>query len=127
VPFEDAQQLAGLVSAVSKMSQPADARLLESIWRPIREFHDKAAAQAELTAAQHPLPEVPSTAYGALADIIGQEADQLNDDERLARASAVLNAALATRTAAREQRIAAARDQVAAAETAAAERAAVTR
>ena len=106
VTFDDAVQLAQLSGAVSKLRQPSEHRLLWSMWAPVKAIHDRKATEAALAQAQQPLPPVPSSALGALADAIAAEVPELRDDEVLSRAHSDLNAALERRAAARAKRVA---------------------
>lgn len=110
VTYADAVQLASLMQLTKPNT--ADRRLAESIWRPVKHVHDLKAAEVELENARRPLPDVPSTALGALAEAVRAEVPQLTDDEVVGRASNMLREALDGRTAERDQRIAAAEAQV---------------
>jgi hypothetical protein len=124
VTYADAVQLASLYNA-TKPGTP-DRRLAESIWRPVKEVHDLKAAEAELELARQPLPDVPSSALGALTEAVRAETTELTDDEVVARASQMLRTALDGRTAQRDAAIGAAQAQIAALRDAQAQREALT-
>lgn len=127
VPFDDAVSLASLASGVSAFKHPADARLVQSVWAPVREIHDANAARVALDQAQTPVPAVPSSALSALTDAVAAEVPQLDSTEAVARAGAQLRDTLDKRTAARDTKIMDARAAIAQAAEAAARRTAVTR
>lgn len=124
VTWEDARSLAAMAS---QSLSPADRRLVASVWEPVRHLHDRRAAEVSLANARRPLPEVPASAYNALADAISDEHAELTDGEALSRASAALHEALAERSAARERELQAAQAQLAALDEANAQRVAVVR
>ncbi|MDQ6746901.1 MAG: hypothetical protein M3010_02160 [Candidatus Dormibacteraeota bacterium] len=127
VPYDDAVSLASLASGLSAFKYPSDARLLQSVWQPVKEIHDANAARVALDQAQTPVPSVPSSALSALTDAIAAEVPQLDSTEAVARAGAQLRDTLDKRTAARDTKIMDARAAIAAASEAAARRTAVTR
>ncbi len=134
VSHGDAVQLAGLAAGSAGLagglpgSQAAsDARLISSVWSPVREIHDANAARVALTAAQRPAPPVPSSALQALTDAIATEVPTLQPAEALNRAGTQLREALDKRNAAREQKVLDARAAIARASEAAAVRTATTR
>jgi len=127
VPFTDAVSLAGLASGVSAFKHPSDARLVESVWQPVKEIHDANAARVALDQAQTPVPNVPSSALSALTDAIAAEVPQLDSTEAVARAGAQLRDTLDKRTAARDSKVADAKAAIAQASEAAARRTATTR
>jgi hypothetical protein len=67
ITFDDAVQLAALASSVSKMKTPATYRLVESVWRPVKDLHDERLAKAQLEKARAPLPDLPLTTVQAIA------------------------------------------------------------
>ncbi len=127
VSYTDASQLAGLASSLSGTQHASDARLVDSVWKPVQEVHDAAAARVALTAAQRPAPPVPSSALQALTDAIATEVPTLQPTEALSRAGAALRDAMDKRATVRQQKVADARDAIARAQEAAAARTATTR
>jgi len=134
VSHDDAIQLAGLAAGRAGLaaglpgSQAAsDARLIQSVWEPVREIHDANAARAALTAAQTSPPPVPSSAVRALADAVAAETPALTPTEALSRAGSQLRDTLDNRVGARQQRVLDARAAIARASEAAAVRTATTR
>lgn len=125
VPHEDAKALAGLAASVSSTQHPADARLIHSVWQPVKEFHDANAAQVDLRNAQQPLPPIPSSALSALAEAIAAETPALRPDEALTRASEAITAASTRRQGEREQAVANAHAVIERGRAAAAQRTAV--
>jgi hypothetical protein len=124
VTYADAVQLASLYNATKPNT--SDRRLVESIWRPVKQVHDLKAAEAELELARQPLPDVPSSALGALTEAVRAETSELTDEEVVARASQMLRTALDGRTAQRDAAIGAAQAQIAALRDAQAQREALT-
>lgn len=127
VPFDDAVALAGLASGLSTFKHPSDARLVQSVWQPVKEIHDANAARVALDQAQTPVPNVPSSALSALTDAIAAEVPQLDSTEAVARAGAQLGDTLDKRATARQNKVTDARAAIAQASEAAARRTAVTR
>lgn len=114
VAFQDAQALASMASSVDVTKHPGDARLVSSIWRPVGDYHDHRAAQAAMANANAPLPELPASTLGALADAIAAETPQLTPEEAVGRAGRMLSDATTKRQTARDAAIAAAQAQQAA-------------
>jgi len=128
VSHDDAIQLAGLAAGLTGVqSNPSDARLISSVWSPVREIHDANAARAALAAAQTSPPPVPSSAVRALADAIAAETPELTPTEALSRAGSQLRDSLDNRVGARQQKVLDARAAIARASEAAAVRTATTR
>ncbi len=127
MPYEDAAALAGLSASLAGTQHTSDARLVDSVWKPVQEVHDANAARVALDQAQRSVPDVPSSAVRALADSIAAEVPNLEPAEALSRAGTQLREALDKRTAAREQKILDARAAIAQASEAAAVRTATTR
>jgi len=128
VSHDDAIQLAGLAAGLTGVqSNPSDARLISSVWSPVREIHDANAARAALAAAQTSPPPVPSSAVRALADAIAAETPELTPTEALSRAGSQLRDTLDNRIGARQQKVLDARAAIARASEAAAVRTATTR
>lgn len=103
VTYADAVQLASFVR--DSAPRTSDRRLLDAVWLPVKAVHDLKAAETELANARLPPPTVPSTALNALAEAVGREAPQLDDDEAVARASRLLREALDRRSDERDARI----------------------
>ncbi len=127
VSHGDAVALAGLSTSLAGTQHASDARLVESVYAPVRELHDGNAARVALTAAQRPAPPVPSSALQALTDAIATEVPTLQPTEALSRAGAALRDAMDKRATVRQQKVADARDAIARASEAAAVRTATTR
>jgi len=113
VSYADATQLAGLSTSLAGTQHASDARLVESVYAPVRELHDGNAARVALTAAQRPAPPVPSSALQALTDAIATEVPTLQPAEALSRAGTQLREALDKRNAARDQKVLDARAAIA--------------
>ena len=105
VSFVDAVELAKLSATIDRLKHPADARLIDQAWKPVKEFHDRNAAQVALRNAEQPLPAIPTSAYGALAEAILKENDQLRPEEALGRADDALAEAHAARVTERARAI----------------------
>ena len=96
VTFNDATELARLARQVEPRTP--DARLIASIWEPVRTRHDRAAAARELDAARQPWPDIPRAALReALVDAVKAETSELDEAERRNRANVMLDAALTAR------------------------------
>lgn len=70
VRFEDAERLAALAGSISEMRSPQSARLVNSIWEPVKALHDHRVAAADLERAKRPLPAVPEQVTDALIDAL---------------------------------------------------------
>jgi len=127
MPYADAAALAGLSASLAGTQHTSDARLVDSVWKPVQEVHDGNAAGVALAAAQRPAPPVPSSALQALTDAIATEVPTLQPTEALSRAGAALRDAMDKRATVRQQKVADARDAIARASEAAAARTATTR
>lgn len=128
VSHDDAVTLAGLAREVSSMTSPSDARLIQSVWEPVREVHDRRSAQADAAAAAAtPDPNVPSSTLAALADSIEAEVPGLTHAEALQRAGTALDEVLTTRRKALEDRMMSAAWKGTSADLATERRTAVTR
>ncbi len=115
VPFADAQQLAALSATLSPLTNRADARLVESVYAPVRDYHDRNAAKADLAnAVAIPVSPVPSSALPALARAIGTEHPGLSDDEVMGRANEAVRAAAVHRRTSRDAAIDSAQTRIAA-------------
>jgi hypothetical protein len=125
MPFDDARALAQLTADLSSSAtlpgqpkperNPGDLRLLHAVFDPVAEYHDANAAEVAFNNAAQPLPQVPASALGALAEAVGAEQDQLQPDEALTRAGNMLSDALAQREASRSAAIAVAQQRLEAA------------
>jgi len=112
ISWDDARTLASMANSLSSPKLSADRRLVDSVWNPVREIHDHAAAEVQLRNAERPLPMLPD-ALGALADAVAMENPQLEPQDAIGRASRLLDQAAETRRATRERAIDAARRQLA--------------
>ena len=79
VSFPDAARLAALAQSISPMQAPASARLIDSIWGPVKELHDRRVAEAQHADAAEPLTRIPSVAIGAIAELLEQQNEGLDD------------------------------------------------
>ena len=120
VSYNDASALATLAKSVTG----ADARLVNSVWQPVKEYHDRNVARLQLESAAQPLPQIPSEALNALADAIQAhpQTSNLTPAEAIARACEMLGEVAAIRSSARDQQIADAQGKVAAVDDATARR-----
>lgn len=108
VPHQDARALAALGSGVSPVTDPADARLVASIWDPIKAHHDGRQAQVAIRNAR-PQPPIPTSALPALAATVGAENPGLRPDEAIGRAGELVRTAADRREQARQDAIASAK------------------
>ena len=83
VTFDDAVELLRLLNEVDN---PSDVGLVRMIAAPVKEYHDREAAEVELHNARLPHPDVPGEALPALADALRPDLTQLADSELLHRA-----------------------------------------
>jgi hypothetical protein len=102
VRFEDAVELAALASSVSAMRAPQSARLVNSVWLPIKAHHDRRVAEARLAQAREPLPSLPSETKAALAEALAAQNPGLSELARAAEVSEILRTFEEGRAAARE-------------------------
>ena len=91
VSFPDAARLAALAQSVSRVQAPGSARLIDSIWLPVKEVHDRRVAEAQRAQAATPLTRIPSTALGAIAELIEQQNEGLDDLAIASRAREVMS------------------------------------
>lgn len=127
VSYADAQEVFRLAQSAKGMQHRGDAPLIRSVADPLREFHDRNKAQAELAAAQQPLAPNPASALGALADAVAAEHEDLQPDEAITRASNMIQEIAQKRIAERSAKITAVQQRLADIDKAAADRVAVTR
>lgn len=73
VTFDDAVQLAALDHSIREATNPASARLIRSIWEPVKDLHDIARAEAKLRRAKAEPNAIPSSAFDALVDALKSE------------------------------------------------------
>ena len=92
VSYDDAVQLAGIAKASSAFTNRSDARLVQSIWQPVKEVHDTRAAEAALRNAQSKpsFQETPGLRE-ALADAIAAEVPNLTPEEAWQRAQRMID------------------------------------
>ena len=79
VSFPDAARLAALAQSISPMQAPASARLIDSIWGPVKAVHDRRIAEEQRANAAEPLTRIPSVAIGAIAELLEQQNAGLDD------------------------------------------------
>jgi len=106
VSFADAQVLASKARHVTRMNHPEDARLIEQVWRPVREIHDLAEAEVAERNANAPYPPIPSSALNALADAYGREVPGISPTDAITQARANLDAIAEQRARAKERALA---------------------
>lgn len=105
VTTADAVVLYAMAQSTGGATSP-DGRLVHQLLDPIAAHHDRRAADVAVANARAPIPDVPSSALGALADAVLAENDQLRPEEALARASELIATARTQRVQAREAQIA---------------------
>lgn len=110
---EEAKTLARLSSQVSPNS--SDARLVESIFTPVRRLYESREAAARVKQLQQlkPLPIRESLAVDVLASVIARETPELTAEEATQRAFAGYNAARRRAAQELDNEIAAAREKAA--------------
>lgn len=115
VPHTDARALAALAADISPIEHGMDARVVDQAWSPVKDHHDRNAAQVELANVRsQSLPPIPSSTLNALAEAVVAENPQLTDGEAIARANRIIDEASASNQAANVQAIGAAKDKLAA-------------
>lgn len=80
VSYDDAVQLASLAAASSSFADPSGHRLVQSIWKPVKEVHDAKAAASALQQSRQQVHDEPGSAVDALADALAAE-EQFGPDE----------------------------------------------
>lgn len=111
VSFDDAVELAKLAASVDTDSP--DRRLVDSVWLPVKRVHDRRRAEADLAAAQRPVPALPAEAAPAVTDLIRLEVPALSPLESAQRARDQLEEARQARIADAALAQQAARDELA--------------
>jgi hypothetical protein len=103
VTLEDARTVAAMAAYLPK-GHHDDARLLESIARPLREFHDQHTVKPLLAEARTPLPNMPAELGAAVSATFAHElaGSSYSDDVALAAGHAAMTEALNERRAAWE-------------------------
>lgn len=89
VSFEDAMHLASLATAVKAADSPTSARLIQSVWAPVKALHDERVARAEVERARTAKPHVPATTAQALSDAISAEHPDLSPEAYRVESDAV--------------------------------------
>ncbi len=96
ISYEDAQTLAAMAQSLQGDQANADSRrLVDSIWRPVKEIHDRNAAEVEVRNANRSTPQLPD-ATRALADAVASEQPSLLPHEAHARAADMVKQARST-------------------------------
>ncbi|MGI8578637.1 MAG: hypothetical protein ACR2KG_12170 [Nocardioidaceae bacterium] len=113
VSHSDAAALAQLARAVPASKHPADSRLVDAAWQPVKDYHDKQAAKVAASNAGMPMPPIPSSALGAYAEAVSAETPQLRPEEALGRAGQLVRDAAAKREQSRHAALDAARETAA--------------
>lgn len=86
VSYEDAVQLAELAGSISAMKSPASARLVESVWLPVKEVYDLRVAEARLAQLPKSPPELPREVLSAVEDAISKQYPNLGEHAVLVEA-----------------------------------------
>lgn len=73
VTFEEAARLASLAASINTLKAPSSARLVESVWEPVKALHDKRVAEAQLERARQPLPSIPDGALDAVTELLARD------------------------------------------------------
>lgn len=96
VSFDDAAWLSSLVADVSPIKHSADARLLDSYWKPVAAIHDAKAADVELQNALNTpaSPVVPKSMRASLTAAILREEPALTASEADGRAKKKIEGAI---------------------------------
>jgi hypothetical protein len=73
VTFDDATHLAALANSVKVTKTPASARLVQSVWQPVKQLHDERIAKARVEHVRAGLNDLPDTTIGAIADALAEQ------------------------------------------------------
>lgn len=73
VTFDDAVRLAALAASIREAKTPASARLVQSVWEPVKHLHDERVAKDRAERVREPLGKLPKTTVGAIADALMEE------------------------------------------------------
>lgn len=80
-----------------------DSRLVNAKWRPVAEYHDGLQREVDQANAKVPMPGIPSSALGALADAVAEENPSLTYPEALTRAGTAIDEAVSRQSLATAQ------------------------
>lgn len=106
VPLGDAKALAAMGATVPASQHPADARMVDAIWGPVKAHHDAGQAKVTIANASRPTPPIPSSALPALAESVAAEHPELQPAEALGRAHGLVRDAAGKREQSRQDTIA---------------------
>lgn len=113
VRFDDAVQLATLARSISAMHTPTSARLVESIWLPVKAIHDRRVADAKLAQARRPLSALPASTRDAVRAALAVEMPGIADSVLAGQAGEVVRELEDARAAAHADRVRSAEAEVA--------------
>jgi hypothetical protein len=72
------------------MKTPATFRLVESVWRPVKDLHDQRLAKAQLEKARAPLPDLPRSTMQAIAASLAEQHPGVSEDALVVEARAIV-------------------------------------
>ncbi len=108
VTFEEAARLAALAGSISPTKAPSSARLVESVWEPVKALHDKRLAEAKLEQARQPLPSIPDGGLQAITELLVREHPDVSENALSVHAQELLAEFQSTRQHDHQQAVAAA-------------------
>lgn len=91
VTFDDAVRLAALAKSIQETKTPASARLVQSVWLPVKQLHDERVAKAATERVRESLPKIPEATLGALADALAEQHPGVSRDALMVEAREIVN------------------------------------
>lgn len=73
ISYDDATQLAALAASVKVTKTPASARLVQSVWQPVKQLHDERIAKARVDHVRSGLDALPASTVGAIAEALTEQ------------------------------------------------------
>lgn len=105
ITFDDAVQLASLSASIGRIKAPASARLIDSVWQPVKDIHDERVAKARFEHAKAAPQPMPSSTLDALTDTLAAKHPEVSWDALRIDARSMLNDYVTTRDREQEKAI----------------------
>lgn len=112
VTFDDAVQLAALEASIDRMKTPSSARLVASIWDPVKDRFDESVARARVKRIEQ-LTKVPASTRAAIRDAMMDEYPGASEEMVDLKARDLLETFTARRQERKERDLARAKAQLA--------------
>ncbi|AUZ88529.1 hypothetical protein CVO76_13450 [Arthrobacter agilis] len=93
ITFQDATRLAHLSRYLNSVENPSDSNLLQSVWMPVKEYHDRRQAVALAHNANLPPANLHLESVHALRDIIRTEMPGISEAAADAEATELMRKA----------------------------------